>query len=811
MKSWALFLALLVTPLLAASAAEQTAPAPAAVHEIFRGMNALRLDPAQVYRIVPSQRIGLHRSDTELRFDEGELAFYRAYEGRITGAVFSGRGHVLAVPRDVMEKQQMALFTGTPVLDEDFSTAFLRFNDGAAEELLQQLHSVSPATPPDEDFLERWNALLALFNPVHSLRIALGQLSGAPRPYFFAAIDGFITGPLNIVLDQSREDSLMIGQLKTAHDVKYYDVWTSYPARGADAPAVAFRALRYEIDATIESDMNLTASAVIHMRATAGGSRLVVFQLARALAVSGVEDGSGRPLEFFQNDGLSTPDRDAIGADTLCVILPAAPGAGQDFALRVRYRGRVIHDAGNGVLIVGARESWYPHFGSTGSFADYVLNFRWPKRLKLVATGTKSPERLDGEHRSAQWRSEKPLAEAGFNVGEYAVASIHSGGHTVEVYANRQLEEALSRRLETSNPPQLPVPFGLPPQPERLGMQAPPPSPASYLTQIGKDVESSIRFYERLSGPFPYPSLSVSQIPGTFGQGWPGLLYVSTFSFLPPAAQERAGLSNKTQEDFSELVPFHEVAHQWWGNVVGWSSYRDQWIDEAIANYLALLFADSQKRPDQTLRAWLDRYRHQLTDKPPAPEIPAADIGALELGLRLSSSKAPSGFEEVVYGKGAWVMHMLREMLREPGAKDPDARFIALLHTLVSKYAYRSLTTEDFQREIEHVMTPSMALEGGRSMDWFFDEWVRGTGVPRYRVEFSVHPGGKGFAVKGKLYQSGVPHYFIAPVPLYSNTGEYLGRVIATGPETPFHFAATRAPAKIGIDPKMTLLCVPEK
>ena len=88
---------------------------------------------------------------------------------------------------------------------------------------------------------------------------------------------------------------------------------------------------------------------------------------------------------------------------------------------------------------------------------------------------------------------------------------------------------------------------------------------------------------------------------------------------------------------------------------------------------------------------------------------------------------------------------MLREMLRQPGAKNPDARFFALLHTLATKYAYRALSTSDLQHEVEAVMTPAMDLEGGHSMEWFFEQWVRGTGVPRYRVEYSVHNSDKGY------------------------------------------------------------------
>jgi len=354
--------------------------------------------------------------------------------------------------------------------------------------------------------------------------------------------------------------------------------------------------------------------------------------------------------------------------------------------------------------------------------------------------------------------------------------------------------------------PEMTSPTVAPPPP-------PSPSPADALKQLGKEIDSAIRYYETFSGPFPFHNLSVSQIPGTFGQGWPGLLYVSTYSFLPSEAQQRAGLSTAGQEHYTELVPYHEVAHQWWGNVVAWSSYRDQWIDEAIANYLAVLFADTKKNPDHKLHVWLARYRQQLVEKMPGASEPPGDIGPLILGLRLNSSKSPSGYEEMVYSKGTWIIHMLREMLREPGGRNPDSRFCALLQTLVTRYAYRALSTDDLQHEVEAVMTPGMDLEGGHSMEWFFEEWVRGTGIPHYRVEFTTHRTEKGYLIRGQLFQTGVPRSFIASVPLYATGaghGALLGTVVTAGPETAFQFVATVPPHKIVVDPRMTLLCVSE-
>lgn len=788
-----------------------------AARDSYEQLNALRVDPATIYEIDSGKRIELRRGDVQITLESGRLAFLQLFDGRPTGAVFAGGGHILSAPRDPVEKQQMARFLGAPVLDQDFVSACLRFSDDTSADLLQQLQAAGVAPQQDSSFAQRWDDLLAKLNPGQSLRVLFDFLTEKPKPYFFAALDGVTTGPFDVIYDPLRRESLLLGQAKSNASRTFYDVWASYRQPGIAAPAIPFRALRYSIDTAIQPNNSLEAKTEIRFRAETGGERLLPLQLSHLLNVDEIKDEGGVALTFFQNEGMTLRERSTRGNDFLYVVLPAAPARGAEFTLRFRYRGNVIEDAGNGVLYVGARESWYPHSGDAADFADYDLTMHWPRRLRLVATGTKLDEREDGDFRVGHWRTEKPTSVAGFNLGDYAFASLQAGSHSVEVYANRMLEQALNNRLGASvfDAPHMPTTFGPEGQnpASMLPMPSPAPSPADALKQLGREIDSSIRFYENFSGAFPFQKLGVSQIPGTFGQGWPGLLYISTLSFLPANAQQRAGLSLSGQEHFTELVPFHEVAHQWWGNVVGWSAYRDQWIDEAIANYLALLFADTQKNYNHSLRVWLTRYRQRLLEKPAGAERAPADIGALDLGNRLSSSKSPDGFEQVIYAKGSWVIHMLREMLRQPGAKDPDARFAALLRTLASKYAYRALSSADLQREIEAVMTPAMDLEGERSMEWFFEDWVRGTGVPHYHVEYSVHHSDKGFQVRGKLLQTGVPRSFIAPVPLYANVGGHsvpLGVVVTGGPETLFHFNTPTAPGKITIDPRMTLLCVAE-
>ena len=784
--------------------------------DVLASLNALRLDAEHVYTLTGSERIELRQGDLVITFERGKLVFFQPFEGRVTGFVFSGDGHTLALPRDPVEKQQMARFLGAPILDQEFVSIYARFTDDTAQDLLGQFERAALQPAADEAFASLWLPQLQRFNPTHSLRILFERYSSSPRHFFHAGIEGILTGPFDVLVDDMRRENFVLGQPRLANKISYYDVWASYSLPAFTAPSLAFLASHYQVHSTIRTDNSLEGDASVDFRASRAGERMLFVQLSRSLKVDAITATSGENLVFLQNEGITEQQLRSQGDDTLCVFLPRSVEAGAAFTLRFHYKGNVIENYGNSVLYVGARESWYPHSGDASEFATYDLTFRWPKHLRLVATGEKSGEHEEGDFQVARWKCDIPVSQAGFNLGEYALTSLSSGNHVVEVYANKLLEQAIVARLERERAPVEPslitrTPLDLSTQ---NTAPPPPPSPAEALNSLAREVNSSITFFERYNGPFPFPRLAVSQIPGTFGQGWPGLLYLSTFSFLPHETQELVGLNPTSQEAYTDIMPVHEVAHQWWGNVVGWSSYRDQWISEGLSVYLSLLYADSQKMPDRTLLAWLGRYRKRLSTKSFDSDSAPVDIGPVTLGSRLSSSKSPDGYEVVAYAKGAWIFHMIRGMLRDAKSREPDARFIALLHTLVTKYTRKSLSTEQLQKEIEAVMTPSMDLEGGRSLEWFFEEFVRGTGVPRYRVEFSTRKTEKGYQLRGKLFQSGVPHSFIAPVPLYAGStvahSIFLGTVETVGEETSFSFSTQAEPHKLLIDPHLTLFCIPE-
>jgi hypothetical protein len=795
--------------LAAATSAAQTSP-----RDLYQALNALRVIPNQVYYV---RDLDIRHDAVRLLLAEGKLAFLAPCNGRLTGAVFTGRGRALALLRDPIEKRQMARFLGAPLLDQGFSSAYFRFTDNTGEELLRKLRAAGAAPADEPSFVAGWNEIVANLNPWHSLRILTDWLAEDPQPYFYAGLLGDTSGPFDVLVDNRRPEQVLLGQLRWVAGERYYDVWASFRRAGAPAAlASPFAPIGYAIETSILPDRTLEGTTTLTLKALRGGERVISLELSRFLAAQSPEDAERRPLVFFQNEAVNRHEIAQRGNDSLLVVLPAPARAGEQFRLRITYRGSVISDAGNGVYFVGDRGSWYPHLGGVGDFVPCELTFRWPRRLQLVATGRKLEEREEGDSRIGRWRSDAPIAVAGFNLGEYVTETVDAGNLRVELYANRQLEQAIAEHFRR---PVIPSPLPLTPGrgshapfSAAMAMTEAPPSPAALLKQLGQEVAEAERFFERFNGPFPYDHLAVSQIPGTFGQGWPGLLYLSTLSFLSPNAQQRAGLSARAQEHFTEIVPYHEVAHQWWGNLVGWADYRDQWIHEGLANYLALLYAETRKAPDRALTTWLTRYREALTAKEAGKDEPAEDAGPLVLGYRLRSSKTPNAFQQVVYGKGTWVFHMLRMMLLDPAAKNPDARFAQLLRELVESHRYRTLTTEDLQRAVEKVMTPAMALEGGRSMDWFFDQWVRSSGIPHYSVESTVRPRASGLLVRGTLKQSGVPENFIAAVPLYGvrpgGKPVLLGTVVTSGAETPFQFVSHVRPKRLLIDPQLTLLCV---
>ena len=209
----------------------------------------------------------------------------------------------------------------------------------------------------------------------------------------------------------------------------------------------------------------------------------------------------------------------------------------------------------------------------------------------------------------------------------------------------------------------------------------------------------------------------------------------------------------------------------------------------------------------------MERYREDLLTRAPNGKL-YLEAGPVDLGLRLSSSEFPNGYVAISYGRGTWLLHMLRSMLQDADPKNAsrnDELFLKALRTLRERYAFKEATTADLQKVFEEFLPASLRFEGSRSLDWFFQGWVNGIAVPTISLS-DVKIGGRGERVTASfaIEQKDAPEDLVTSVPIYAVIGEnrraFVGRVFADGGQSKFRLPVPAGTRKLLLDPMNTVL-----
>lgn len=812
---------------------------------LYLQLGQVKLDPARVYRV---RDASLDRSAIHLSLDDGMIAFTQDVMGRVTGAFFAGDGEVLLAPPSEVERRSMSLFTGMAILEEHFATAYFRFNDDAVTELGPNLR----AAEDTQEFIDTWGPtaqnlansdamrLLVTFSRLlptagSSMEPDLNLLGRNPDRFLHARIQGTKLGVFDVYFDSLAAEQIESGQMKPTENMLYYDVWTSFSpeesrrttkdANGSSGPGNPspredwIAAQSYQIKTEVEPPKAIHSRARIELTVNEGGTRALLFELSRFLRVDSVTI-DGKDAEFVHNPAMEGTQLSRRGNDVVAVILPEPARAGQNIEIEFVYGGEVLAEAGSGLLYVGARGTWYPNRGM--AMANFDLEFEYPAGWTLVATGKPAPQSTEASAANAKgeqtshWVSERPIPVAGFNLGKYKEATVQAGNVRVETYATQGVE----RNFPTANiqviPPvtsQLPTHAATVVVPTR-------PSPIQNQMSVGESAAQAIQYYSQRFGPYPYSRLALTQMPGPESQGWPSLVFLSSYAFL--SNEERAQLNFSPDRILvQQTIPAHETAHQWWGDLVTWSSYRDQWISEGLAHYCALMMLE-EKNP-RSFREVMDRYRRDLLEKNKDGMSPA-EAGPVTLGTRLLSSRLPQGYEAITYGRGTWLFHMLRSMLKDAAAEgagkghdhtESEEPFVAGLRKIRQRYQGKSISTREMLDVFAEQLPASLRYEGKDSLDWFLNGWINGTSLPKLELR-SVKFGtkGSGLVVSGTILQKDAPQDLVTSVPIYGVvTGKQpvlLGRVFADGEESSFHLSAPAGTHKILLDPNDTILTAPK-
>lgn len=291
-----------------------------------------------------------------------------------------------------------------------------------------------------------------------------------------------------------------------------------------------------------------------------------------------------------------------------------------------------------------------------------------------------------------------------------------------------------------------------------------------------------IQFFERRIG-VPYPYAKYSQVAVTdfiFG----GMENTSaTTQTADTLHDERAHL------DFSsDPLVAHELAHQWWGDLLTCRDWAHAWLNEGFATYFEALWCEEDKGADEfawNLRQDREGYLAEASHRYRRPIVCNRYRVPIEL------------FDRHLYEKGSLVLHMLR---RELG----DALFFKALNLYCTRNRGQNVITQDLQHAFEQAT--------GRNLDWFFDQWVYKEGHPEIEVSHSFDDKQKLLGVTVKQTHkvsdgsSRAFRFSVTIVLMDADGRETRHRVEVNQREQTFHFVCAATPKAVSFDPSRDVL-----
>lgn len=750
-------------------------PVHAAPEPTYTALRGARPDGSRV----PVQGLTLERDVFRFQLTSGAIHFLAPVEGRTVGAVFVGQGTMTLSPATPAETRQLALASGGDKgfesLTEEFDELVLLFADDTAEEI--QRHAALQTGSPDPKAVQAWESHLKrqrkdfktnfhirvlqdLLNTPNQTRGAfLAFVDGRKYPPALAAVDPDGVEALRLSVRLGGEDSVLFVADSNRGGVWYLSDRKEELERKQSAPEKRLTdALDYKVETSVAKDADVSGTTAIRFKPLVAGLRVLPVHLLPKLRISEVsyapasESGAEpawKPAAFIQED--DEEDGDAA------VVFPE-PLSEATTLLRVAYKGEeVLVDAGEKNYYVGARESWYPNLGVFSDPAEFELVYRIPQGNDIVSVGRQAESRVEGGQSVSVWKTDHPVQVAGFNYGKFKKLDQKDAdsGLQVEVYTNPGtpdiIREINAYLAEADGP--------------TLGTMN-----TSRLAESAMvDGVNSARIFTTYFGPLPSRHVAITQQSDwAFGQSWPSLIFMPYMAFMTGTQRSQVlGFQGQGLSDFVDQVGYHEFAHQWWGHLVGAATFRDQWLEEGFSEFSSGLAVQHVKGWAEHDRFWRER-RKDILDRFPGNAVAHNDAGPMTQGWRLFTQRSPSAYGAIVYSKGGYVLHMLRMMMYEGGSPSPDTKFIAMMKDFTKTYGGKLATTADFQKVVERHMTASMNATRDGKMDWFFNQWVYGTEVPRYKHDLKVEKGeGDKVRIRGSVSQEGVSKDFRALLPIY--------------------------------------------
>ena len=477
---------------------------------------------------------------------------------------------------------------------------------------------------------------------------------------------------------------------------------------------------RYDITLDVQPERQfLTGVAKVTLKVVSPLQGTVTLKLADSLVVSSVTaEPWGRLLMLRVK-----------GQNALVVHLPPAVVAGSEVELTVNYSGRLdaqeadretvgfqasrgeVQMAGEVAQALRAepnwlysnRSFWYPQ-STTYDYATARLVVTVPADYACVASG----DLADGSPSLVG-----PATGTTASRRQFAFVATQPLRYLALLVSRFQrVETATFSVAEAAQPrPGEPLMLGAVFESVSLAVDANPRQ--TYRgTEVRDRTVAAASYYASVIGDYPYPSLTIALVENDLPGGHSPAYMAALTQQLPTSPlQWRSDPSAFPR--YSDFFVAHEVAHQWWGQAVGWRNYHEQWLSEGFSQYFAALYA-RQAHGEEVFAEVLKQMRRWSID--------AAAQGPVYLGYRIGHIRNDSRmFRAIVYNKGALVLHMLRRLVG-------DDVFFGGVRRFYRDWRFKRAGTEDFRQAMEEA--------SGRSLERFFEQWVYGSHVPKLRFSW---------------------------------------------------------------------------
>jgi aminopeptidase N len=513
----------------------------------------------------------------------------------------------------------------------------------------------------------------------------------------------------------------------------------------APQPAGArFDVTNYRIEAQLIPDQHVLRAGADITFIPLEATRSIVFELNGSLHVESVER-DGKALTGLVQDPVGVG---ALGPSVRVDLGQIVP-ANQPLTLRFRWNGALVSPEGGPLATkrlayIGTEGSYLFYASRWFPFHDYAADRAMSDITLIVPTGTQVAGTSD----------DPVVAQQSPKEGATRYRFVH---RQPVLIGNFVAGQYINKNLRFSN---YEIQFFAKPGSEsRIN---------GYAELIGHVLE----FYTKQYGaPLFGNRLVVAQVDDDTLDTYsgPGIIFLASrmFDNARPMPEERLE---------------REVAYQWWGQTVGLKSFDDAWISQGLAEWSAFAFRES------TLSGGaLDAAQREQQER------------ALTFEQTASIARAPSAlddqsaaYQSIVFHKGAMVFRMLRETISKE-------KFDVLLHNFLETYRGKNASIDDFEK-----LTTQMA---GTNMRYFFAQWVEGTGVPEFSVDYQIIRTRSGkFRTRGTVKQTLETLRMPVQLMLRAEGDSQTTTTNLEGRSEDFDFESNGQPLEVVVDPNYRIL-----